>query len=54
MTRILFPSRLSNVNSYHKERKKEYAGSQFCYCQNRGSYMSAHVLLNLLNELGKR
>ena len=23
-------------------------------CNNRGSYMSAHVLLNLLNELGKR
>ena len=23
-------------------------------CLNRGSYMSAHVLLNLLNELGKR
>ena len=23
-------------------------------CGNRGSYMSAHVLLNLLNELGKR
>ena len=22
--------------------------------ENRGSYMSAHVLLNLLNELGKR
>ena len=22
--------------------------------QNRGSYMSVHVLLNLLNELGKR
>ena len=22
--------------------------------RNRGSYMSAHVLLNLLNELGKR
>ena len=21
---------------------------------NRGSYMSAHVLLNLLNEMGKR
>ena len=21
---------------------------------NRGSYMSAHILLNLLNELGKR
>ena len=24
------------------------------YLINRGSYMSAHVLLNLLNELGKR
>ena len=24
------------------------------YNKNRGSYMSAHVLLNLLNELGKR
>ena len=23
-------------------------------CIHRGSYMSAHVLLNLLNELGKR
>ena len=23
------------------------------YILNRGSYMSAHVLLNLLNELGK-
>ena len=23
-------------------------------CFHRGSYMSAHVLLNLLNELGKR
>ena len=24
------------------------------HCRYRGSYMSAHVLLNLLNELGKR
>ena len=24
------------------------------YSKNRGSYMSAHVLLNSLNELGKR
>ena len=24
------------------------------YFKHRGSYMSAHVLLNLLNELGKR
>ena len=26
----------------------------FCYNIYRGSYMSAHVLLNLLNELGER
>ena len=27
----------------------------YCMCQlHRGSYISAHVLLNLLNELGKR
>ena len=25
-----------------------------CHTFHRGSYMSAHVLLNLLNELGKR
>ena len=25
-----------------------------CGVQDRGSYMSAHVLLNLLNELGKK
>ena len=25
-----------------------------CLILNRGSYMRAHVLLNLLNELGKR
>ena len=27
---------------------------KFCCEINRGSYMSAHVLLNLLNEFGKR
>ena len=27
---------------------------QYASLLNRGSYMSAHVLLNLLNELGKR
>ena len=26
----------------------------FMHYLNRGSYMSAHVLLNLLNELGKK
>ena len=42
--------------------KKPWQSSIFCNLlatgnnceQNRGSYMSAHVLLNLLNELGKR
>ena len=29
-------------------------GMYFFKKENRGSYMSAHVLLNLLNELGKR
>ena len=28
--------------------------SFFQYCANRVFYMSAHVILNLLNELGKR
>ena len=32
-----------------------YFGAQcHYYALNRGSYMSAHVLLNLLNELRKR
>ena len=29
-------------------------GTIYCVLLNRGSYMSAYVLLNLLNELGKR
>ena len=28
--------------------------SIYTYLLHRGSYMSAHVLLNLLNELGKK
>ena len=31
-----------------------WCGSNLDMLSNRGSYMSAHVLLNLLNELGKR
>ena len=30
------------------------SGHDISTYRNRGSYMSAHVLLNLLNELGKR
>ena len=45
-----------------KIEKAYYSGSFVCFelslsvfeGLNRGSYMSAHVLLNLLNELGKR
>ena len=29
-------------------------GASLACIINRGSYMSAHVLLNLLNELGKK
>ena len=34
--------------------KKMSSGTYVLFKKNRGSYMSAHVLLNLLNELGKR
>ena len=38
----------------HFRRIKLYAITVVVYVLNRGSYISAHVLLNLLNELGKR
>ena len=31
-----------------------FGGADYGTVLRRGSYMSAHVLLNLLNELGKR
>ena len=37
---------------HYLEKNKTDSGC--IYVLNRGSYMSAHVLLNLLNELGKR
>ena len=33
---------------------QDMQGPTTYYMRHRGSYMSAHVLLNLLNELGKR
>ena len=51
MTKILFPSRLSNVNSYHKkkkEREKEYAGSQFCYCHE------CSCIIEFIKRVGKK
>ena len=35
-------------------RVERSAGKAFSDCLYRGSYMSVHVLLNLLNELGKK
>ena len=37
-----------------KSEVMEHLKNKECTYINRGSYMSAHVLLNLLNELGKR
>ena len=49
------------TDAYLYHRKREVEGCHFwlhepivCYILYRESYMSAHVLLNLLNELGKR
>ena len=43
LRKIIFISSYTEKNNYF-----------LLYKLNRGSYMSAHVLLNLLNELGKR
>ena len=37
-----------------KKKIKFYVSFMFLFTINRGSYMSAHVILNLLNELGKK
>ena len=42
--------RLKQRNTYRVDLQRRQNGKTI----NRGSYMSAHVLLNLLNELGKR
>ena len=42
------------VDKEGKEFLITYSNLEACRGVNRGSYMSAHVLLNLLNELGKR
>ena len=44
----MYQSTISNL------LKKHERANFFKWKRNRGSYMSAHVLLNLLNELGKR
>ena len=44
--RISFLSNIPRINLTSSSNKMQIL--------NRGSYMSAHVLLNLLNELGKR
>ena len=47
-------SRLINVNYDPGIKFKISNHSLLKKNVNRGSYMSAHVLLNLLNDLGKR
>ena len=44
----------NQINTLCDETKKMAHGSKESLPIHRGSYMSAHVLLNLLNELGKR
>ena len=41
----------SPINALKKEKRIPVSSIT---CIHRGSYMSAHVLLNLLNKLGKR
>ena len=44
-----------SVSASFVESSRQSGVSRFkCSFLNRGSYMSAHVLLNLLNKLGKR
>ena len=43
------PNQRHHEDDAQNENNPKAAGKQL----NRGSYMSAHVLLNLLNELGK-
>ena len=40
----------NSVNTAYEQQTSELSSIKI----HRGSYMSAHVLLNLLNELGKR
>ena len=40
---------MCKMSLFNHECAAIYSGAR---CLNRGSYMSAHVLLNLLNELG--
>ena len=42
------------VSGLHHFKKTKTTGLQIYQCIYRGSYMSVHVLLNLLNELRKR
>ena len=50
-----FNSKIKRSWSVNTVRElKDIPQYQKTYRLHRGSYMSAHVLLNLLNELGKR
>ena len=48
------PYQRDHDNPDHELIVRNVFPSNFICLLHRGSYMSAHVLLNLLNELGKR
>ena len=48
------PLELDTSSTYIFKFTEIFSGHWKCSGLHRGSYMSAHVLLNLLNELGKR
>ena len=49
------PCKLFFPNNYQEvDWEQSMDGHQHYLGEHRGSYISAHVLLNLLNELGKR
>ena len=49
-----FRHSITEFDSYSSNSTKFSVVNRKCNGLHRGSYMSAHVLLNLLNELGKR
>ena len=54
---MVFSTYKQNVTVQKWAHTKVVCSLFFLFCksnQNRGSYIGAHVLLNFLNELGKR
>ena len=54
MVNVVISSLAALSNHFIIKKTFECTITKTAIDENRGSYMSAHVLLNLLNELGKR